>query len=77
MSAVPVVLLGAAVSLGVIAVTASRFSWRRPKTEPAMEPARDPKKSEPQSPRDPDAPRWDSPPPELQPPSPADDDDPP
>ena len=33
-SVVPFVVLGAAVSLGVVALTASRFGWRRTKAEP-------------------------------------------
>jgi hypothetical protein len=32
-SIVPVVVLGAAVSLGVVALTASRFGWRRTKAD--------------------------------------------
>src|SRR4051812_30051503 len=34
-SVVPFVVLGAAVSIGVVALTASRFGWRRTKSEPA------------------------------------------
>jgi uncharacterized membrane protein YebE (DUF533 family) len=58
-----VVLLGAVVSLGVVAMTASRFSWRRTKAEPAPEP-------QPQSTDTPEAttPRWDTPPIALEPP---------
>jgi hypothetical protein len=36
-SVVPYVVLGAAVSIGVVALTASRFGWRRTKAEPAPE----------------------------------------
>jgi hypothetical protein len=36
-SLVPVIVLGAAVSLGVVAVSASRFGWRRMKAEKAPE----------------------------------------
>lgn len=32
-SVVPIVVLGAAVGIGVVAVTASRFPWRRTKAE--------------------------------------------
>jgi hypothetical protein len=34
---VPYVVLGAAVSIGVVALTASRFGWRRTKSDPASE----------------------------------------
>jgi hypothetical protein len=80
-SIVPVVVLGAAVSLGVVALTASRFGWRRTKAEkqaaeeseaegdtpaePTPEPARPAPRFKPAPPRDPDAPRWDDPPAEL------------
>lgn len=80
-SIVPVVVLGAAVSLGVVALTASRFGWRRTKAEkhagdepevdeptvvePEAEPARPAPRFKPAPPRDPDAPRWDDPPAEL------------
>jgi hypothetical protein len=76
-SVVPFVVLGAAVSIGVVALTASRFGWRRTKTEPASElpetvetpetpqtpdaPAQDPR-FKPAPPRPANAPRWDSPP---------------
>ena len=79
-SIVPVVVLGTVVSLGVVAVSASRFGWRRSKAEkkaadgeegveetvsaPAEEPAPEPpvRRFKPAPPRDPDAPRWDTPP---------------
>jgi hypothetical protein len=80
-SIVPVVVLGAAVSLGVVALTASRFGWRRTKAEkqageepdvegpavvePETEPARPAPRFKPAPPRDPDAPHWDDPPAEL------------
>jgi hypothetical protein len=35
-SVVPYVVLGAAVSIGVVALTASRFGWRRTKTDPEL-----------------------------------------
>jgi hypothetical protein len=77
-SVVSMVPLGA-VSLGIVAVTASRFAWRRPKSEnPAdtpevqsdQEPKREPR-FKPAPPRDPDAPSWDTPPPALQPSAPS------
>jgi hypothetical protein len=42
-SVVPFVVLGAAVSIGVVALTASRFGWRRSKVEDevALPPAAD------------------------------------
>jgi hypothetical protein len=72
-SVVPVVVLGAAVSLGVVAVTASRFGWRRTKSDktPAEAPATETSADDAAPrhkqipPRAPGAPRWDSPPPEL------------
>jgi hypothetical protein len=86
-SVVRVVPFGAAVSLGVVAVTASRLSWRRtrseeppespelpadtPETQSDQEIAPQPPAPEPAPrfklapPRDPDAPRWDTPPPAL------------
>jgi hypothetical protein len=81
---VPIVVLGAAVSLGVVAVTASRFGWRRTKadkvpdkpeaesTDDAQPPAttKPPGRFKPAPPRDPDVPRWDTPPPVLTPPQP-------
>jgi hypothetical protein len=81
---VPIVVLGAAVSLGVVAVTASRFGWRRTKADkvaekPESETTGDPQpkpdetrpsRFKPAPPRDPDAPRWDTPPPVLTPPQP-------
>jgi hypothetical protein len=71
-----IVLLGAAVSLSVVAMTASRFPWRRTKAEiPPAEPRdQDPTDArasdhvptrprfKPAPPRDPHAPRWDTPP---------------
>jgi hypothetical protein len=76
-SVVPVVVLGAAVSLGVVALTASRFGWRRTTAEPDVEgqpapPAAAPEaeaqpappalRFKPAPPRAADAPRWDTPP---------------
>jgi hypothetical protein len=72
-SVVPFVVLGAAVSIGVVALTASRFGWRRtkaeaaPEVEAAPEPeARQAPKPEPRfkpaPPRPADTPRWDTPP---------------
>jgi hypothetical protein len=68
----PYVVLGAAVSIGVVALTASRFGWRRTKAEPAPEiqptPEAEPPKEprfKPAPPRDANAPRWDSPPAEY------------
>jgi hypothetical protein len=72
-SVVPVVLLGAAVSLGVVAVTASRLAWRKTRSEePAEEEApgetaNEPPRFKPAPPRDPNTPRWDTPPPSLEP----------
>jgi hypothetical protein len=72
---VPFVVLGAAVSIGVVALTASRFGWRRTKAEPAApeietpETTPDPPAPEPRfkpaPPRTADSPRWDSPPGEF------------
>jgi hypothetical protein len=60
-----VVLLGAVVSLGVVAMTASRFSWRRTKAEPAPEPPPEqPGKQDPTT----SGLRWDTPPAALEPP---------
>jgi hypothetical protein len=68
---VPFVVLGAAVSIGVVALTASRFGWRRTKADPvpeveAAEPTPGAPKAEPRfkpAPARPaDTPRWDSPP---------------
>jgi hypothetical protein len=86
---VPIVVLGAAVSLGVVAVTASRFGWRRTKADnlpdqpvgdgpegtrdaptaeeahaaqDMPEPRRERTRFKPAPPRDPDVPRWDTPP---------------
>jgi hypothetical protein len=82
--AASVVLLGAAVSLGIVAVSSARFSWRREKDESmgADEPSEEPEAPEaqpepdeeprprprfkPAPPRDPDAPRWDTPPSTLE-----------
>ncbi len=72
-SVVPVVVLGAAVSLGVVALTASRFGWRRTKPEADADAPGQRQQEEtrttapaprfkPAPPRDPDAPRWDTPP---------------
>ena len=36
-SVVPFVVLGAAMSVGVVALTASRFGWRRTKADPVPE----------------------------------------
>jgi hypothetical protein len=62
-----VVLLGAVVSLGVVAVVASRFSWRKPKLESTNEPeaakAKDETKAAPTAGQ-----RWDTPPEALEPP---------
>jgi hypothetical protein len=70
-SGTALVLLGAAVSLGVVVVTASRFSWRRTRSEAGAEQSRsdpnDAPRFKPAPPRAPDAPRWDSPPAELTP----------
>jgi hypothetical protein len=68
-SVVPFVVLGAAVSLGVVALTASRFGWRRtkaetteeqppPETRPAPEPGFVPARPVP-------AARWDATPEEY------------
>jgi hypothetical protein len=59
-----VVLLGAVVSLGVVAVSASRFSWRRTKSEPDPETTPAPSAQENEAPQ----PRWDTPPTALEPP---------
>jgi hypothetical protein len=71
---VPFVVLGAAVSIGVVALTASRFGWRRAKAEPPTEietpveqpepDAREPR-LKPAPPRHANVPRWDSPPAEY------------
>jgi hypothetical protein len=77
-SGMSVVLLGAAVSVGVVAMTASRFPWRRTKAEKAPRddgaetttPTTTPTTTTPPAiprfkpapPRDPGAPRWDTPP---------------
>lgn len=65
-SVVPFVVLGAAVSLGVVALTASRFGWRRTKADPVPEkPVEEPKpepRFKPAPPRPADTPRWDTPP---------------
>ena len=75
-SVVPFVVLGAAVSVGVVALTASRFGWRRTKADPVPE-IETPQTSEtpetaeapkpeprfkPAPPRPANTPRWDSPP---------------
>jgi hypothetical protein len=72
-SVVPFVVLGAAMSIGVVALTASRFGWRRTKAEPAAEietvetpeipepPKKEPR-FKPAPPRPANSPRWDSPP---------------
>jgi hypothetical protein len=64
-----VVLLGAVVSLGVVAVAASRFSWRKPKVEntPEPEPESPAKKDETQ-PAPTAGQRWDARPVALEPP---------
>jgi hypothetical protein len=78
-SVVPFVVLGAAVSVGVVALTASRFGWRRTKADPVPEietpetpetpdtpeaPKQEPR-FKPAPPRDATTPRWDSPPAEY------------
>lgn len=72
-SVVPFVVLGAAVSIGVVALTASRFGWRRTKADPPAEidATADPE-TQPEEPKEPrfkpaparpaDTPRWDTPP---------------
>jgi hypothetical protein len=61
-----VVLLGAVVSLGVVAMTASRFSWRRTKAERTPDPEPE---SLPETDKTPTAgQRWDTPPEALEPP---------
>jgi hypothetical protein len=80
-SGMSVVLLGAVVSVGVVAMTASRFPWRRTKADKAPRddgaetttptttttttttttPPAIPR-FKPAPPRDPGAPRWDTPP---------------
>ncbi len=73
----PFVVLGAAVSIGVVALSASRFGWRRTKADPLPEttettetsesvetpdpPVREPR-FKPAPPRPANTPRWDSPP---------------
>jgi hypothetical protein len=72
-SIVPVVVLGAAVSLGVVAVTASRFGWRRTKADKAVETAQPAPAApeddglpsaaprlKPAPAREPGSPRWDT-----------------
>jgi hypothetical protein len=70
---VPFVVLGAAMSIGVVALTASRFGWRRTKVDEPAEietPATDTTpetlpaepRFKPAPPRPADTPRWDSPP---------------
>jgi len=71
-SVVPFVVLGAAVSIGVVALTASRFGWRRTKAEKpeletpeateALETPKPEPRFKPAPPRPADTPRWDSPP---------------
>jgi hypothetical protein len=72
-SVVPFVVLGAAVSIGVVALTASRFGWRRTKADPPTEIETSQERAEPETnpaeprfkpapPRPADTPRWDSPP---------------
>jgi hypothetical protein len=70
-SVVPFVVLGAAMSIGVVALTASRFGWRRTKADPPTEietPEERPEaetkepRFKPAPPRPANAPRWDSPP---------------
>jgi hypothetical protein len=73
-SVVQFVVLGAAVSIGVVALTSSRFGWRRTKAEPlvtGIETSEEPPAAEPDTlepsikpapPRPANAPRWDSPP---------------
>ena len=69
----PFVVLGAAMSIGVVALTASRFGWRRTKADPPAEIETPQERPEPETnrteprfkpapPRAADAPRWDSPP---------------
>jgi len=78
-SVVPFVVLGAAVSVGVVALTASRFGWRRTKADPVPEietpqtpatpeTAEAPKpepRFKPAPPRPANTPRWDTPPAEY------------
>jgi hypothetical protein len=72
-SVVPFVVLGAAMSIGVVALTASRFGWRRTKSKPEEleTPAEQPEpetkepRFKPAPPRDATTPRWDSPPAEY------------
>jgi hypothetical protein len=64
-SVVPFVVLGAAVSIGVIALTASRFGWRRTKAEEPKEPATEPAPPPTPEPRFRPALRWDAPPEEY------------
>ena len=66
----PFVVLGAAASIGVVALTASRFGWRRTKAEPPQEPTPEPEPSaeprlKPATARPADILRWDSPPAEY------------
>jgi hypothetical protein len=75
-SVVPFVVLGAAVSVGVVALTASRFGWRRTKADPvpeidtpqtpetpeAVEAPKPEPRFKPAPPRPANTPRWDSPP---------------
>jgi hypothetical protein len=77
-SIVPAVALGAAASLGVVAVSASALGWRRTKAEKhaAKEPEQTAAQPAPEQPT-PAEPgpagensRWDSPPPGLTPPAP-------
>jgi len=72
-SVVPFVVLGAAMSVGVVALTASRFGWRRTKADPVPEietpetpdtPKPEPR-FKPAPPRPANAPRWDTPPKEY------------
>lgn len=60
-----VVLIAAAVSLGVVAVSASRFSWRRTRPEDGPDEQAGAPEVKPPPARDADTPRWDTPPPEL------------
>jgi hypothetical protein len=62
-----VVVLGAAVSIGVVAMTASGFSWRRTKAEPEPE-AQEPRREDAEKAQPDTKTRWDTPPAELEPP---------